>query len=94
MLAALKQECVRAPSFWSAAWPMMPRPRRRILAEGHTVAHHSMTHPMTLAQLPVERARAISRPGSRRSTGRSTAPIPARRARRSSAIRASAIPTN
>ncbi len=29
---------------------------KRILAEGHTLGHHSMTHPMTLADLPFDKA--------------------------------------
>ncbi|QCI69572.1 polysaccharide deacetylase family protein [Phreatobacter stygius] len=59
VLAALKQECVRATFFLVGRMAHdAPGLARRILAEGHTVAHHSMTHPMTLAQLPVERARA------------------------------------
>lgn len=59
VLAALARECVRATFFLVGRMAHdAPALARRILAEGHTVAHHSMTHPMTLAQLPVERAQA------------------------------------
>lgn len=59
VLAALRQECVRATFFLVGRMAHgAPALARRILAEGHTVAHHSMTHPMTLGQLPIERAKA------------------------------------
>ncbi|MFT3953058.1 MAG: polysaccharide deacetylase family protein [Piscinibacter sp.] len=57
VLDALARECVRATFFLigrNAAGA--PDLAKRTLAEGHTVAHHSMTHPMTLADLPLERA--------------------------------------
>jgi peptidoglycan/xylan/chitin deacetylase (PgdA/CDA1 family) len=48
VLAALAQECVRATFFLvgqsSAEFPALVR---RLAAEGHTVAHHSFSHPMT-----------------------------------------------
>jgi len=59
ILDALAQECVRATFFMigrqAAAHPALAR---RVLAEGHTVGHHSMTHPMTLAQIPQAAAEA------------------------------------
>jgi peptidoglycan/xylan/chitin deacetylase (PgdA/CDA1 family) len=48
VLAALAQECVQATFFLvgksSAEFPELVR---RIAAQGHTVAHHSWSHPMT-----------------------------------------------
>ncbi|MBM3530794.1 MAG: polysaccharide deacetylase family protein [Alphaproteobacteria bacterium] len=56
VLAALRDECVRASFF------MLGRNAtahaglaRRVLAEGHTVGHHSHSHPL-LNRMPVERA--------------------------------------
>jgi peptidoglycan/xylan/chitin deacetylase (PgdA/CDA1 family) len=58
VLDALKSECVRATFFMlgrnAAAHPALAR---RVLAEGHTVAHHSYKHPL-LNRMPVERAEA------------------------------------
>ncbi|WP_035715335.1 polysaccharide deacetylase family protein [Azorhizobium doebereinerae] len=54
ILDALKAECVRA-TFFLIGENARARPElvRREIAEGHTVAHHSMTHPdATLARLP------------------------------------------
>lgn len=52
VLAALAAQCVRATFFLvgrnAAARPALVR---RMLADGHTVAHHSMTHPTSLARL-------------------------------------------
>lgn len=57
VLAALAQECVRATFFLvgksSAEFPELVR---RIAAEGHTVAHHSWSHPM-MSQISFEQAR-------------------------------------
>ncbi|MBR0726946.1 polysaccharide deacetylase family protein [Bradyrhizobium manausense] len=57
VLAALAQECVRATFFLigqsSAEFPDLVR---RIAAEGHTVAHHSWSHPMT-SKIPFEQAK-------------------------------------
>ncbi|HSI39581.1 MAG TPA: polysaccharide deacetylase family protein [Xanthobacteraceae bacterium] len=57
VLKALAEACVHATFFVvgrnAADHPALVR---RILAEGHTLAHHSMTHPMTLADLPFEAA--------------------------------------
>ncbi len=59
ILAALAEECVRATFFMigrqAASYPALAR---RVLGAGHTVGHHSMTHPMTLAQLPQAAAEA------------------------------------
>lgn len=58
ILDALKAECVRA-TFFLIGQNAKARPAmvKRMLAEGHTVAHHSMTHPAaTLAGLPLEAA--------------------------------------
>lgn len=59
ILAALAEHCVRATFFMigrqAEAHPALAR---RVLAAGHTVGHHSMTHPMTLAQLPQAAAEA------------------------------------
>jgi peptidoglycan/xylan/chitin deacetylase (PgdA/CDA1 family) len=58
VLAALKHECVRATFFMlgrsAAAQPALAK---RVLAEGHTVAHHSYKHPL-LNRMPIERAEA------------------------------------
>lgn len=58
VLAALKAECVRATFFMlgrnAAAYPALAR---RVLADGHTVAHHTYRHPL-LNQMSVERAEA------------------------------------
>ncbi|TSJ61319.1 polysaccharide deacetylase family protein [Starkeya sp. 3C] len=57
VLKALARECVRATFFLvgrnAAAHPDLVR---RAIAEGHTVGHHSMTHPMTLADMPFDKA--------------------------------------
>lgn len=57
VLVALAQECVRATFFLvgksSAEFPELVR---RIAAEGHTVAHHSWSHPM-MSQISFEQAR-------------------------------------
>jgi peptidoglycan/xylan/chitin deacetylase (PgdA/CDA1 family) len=60
VLTALAKECVRATFFLigrnAAAAPALVR---REIAEGHTVAHHTMTHPpLTLRNEPDELARA------------------------------------
>ena len=58
VLDALKHECVRATFFMlgrnAAAHPALAK---RVLAEGHTVAHHTYKHPL-LNRMPVERAEA------------------------------------
>lgn len=58
VLDALKAECVRA-TFFLIGENAHARPQlvRRELAEGHTVAHHTMTHPAaTLAKIPFDAA--------------------------------------
>lgn len=65
ILDALKAECVRA-TFFLIGQNAKARPAlvKRELAEGHTVAHHSMTHPAaTLAKLPFDAAVAEIRQG-------------------------------
>lgn len=65
ILDALAAECVRA-TFFLIGDNAKARPAlvRRELAEGHTVAHHSMTHPAaTLARLPFDAAMAEIRKG-------------------------------
>jgi len=58
VLNALKQECVRATFFMlgrnATAHPALAK---RVLAEGHTVAHHTYRHPL-LNRMPIERAEA------------------------------------
>jgi peptidoglycan/xylan/chitin deacetylase (PgdA/CDA1 family) len=58
VLDALKRECVRATFFPlgrnAAAHPELAR---RALAEGHTVAHHTYSHPL-LRRMPLQRAEA------------------------------------
>jgi peptidoglycan-N-acetylglucosamine deacetylase len=58
VLDALKRECVRATFFMlgrsAAAHPALAK---RVLAEGHTVAHHTYRHPL-LNRMPIERAEA------------------------------------
>ncbi|MCL8382010.1 polysaccharide deacetylase family protein [Xanthobacter aminoxidans] len=58
VLDALKAECVRA-TFFLIGENARARPQlvKRELAEGHTVAHHTMTHPAaTLAKIPFDAA--------------------------------------
>ena len=58
ILDALKAQCVKA-TFFLIGENAKARPElvRRILAEGHTVAHHTMTHPAaTLAKIPYDAA--------------------------------------
>lgn len=58
VLDALKAECVRA-TFFLIGENARARPQlvRRELAEGHTVAHHTLTHPAaTLAKIPFDAA--------------------------------------
>lgn len=58
ILDALKAECARA-TFFVIGQNARLRPDlvKRTLAEGHTLAHHSMTHPAaTLAKIPFEAA--------------------------------------
>jgi peptidoglycan/xylan/chitin deacetylase (PgdA/CDA1 family) len=58
VLAALQHECVHATFFMlgrnAAAHPALAK---RVLAEGHTVAHHSYRHPL-LNRMSLERAEA------------------------------------
>ena len=58
VLAALKHECVRATFFMlgrnAAAHPALAK---RVLAEGHTVAHHSYRHSL-LGHMKLDRAEA------------------------------------
>jgi len=58
VLAALQRECVHATFFMlgrnAAAHPGLAK---RVLAEGHTVAHHSYRHPL-LNRMSLERAEA------------------------------------
>ncbi|MBS7540861.1 polysaccharide deacetylase family protein [Ancylobacter lacus] len=66
VLKALADECVKATFFVigrnAAAHPAL---LKRELAEGHTVGHHSMTHPMTLADIPYDKAVADIEQGLR-----------------------------
>ncbi|MDO9413025.1 MAG: polysaccharide deacetylase family protein [Pseudolabrys sp.] len=58
VLNALKAECVRATFFLLGRnTDAHPQIVRRALAEGHTIAHHSYSHPM-LSQMPVDKAEA------------------------------------
>ncbi len=57
VLDALAAECVQATFFLIGRnAEANPGLARRIAVEGHTVAHHSMTHPPTLAHMPYARA--------------------------------------
>src|SRR5215467_10554000 len=62
VLAALAQECVRATFFLvgksSAEFPDLVR---RIAAQGHTVAHHSWSHPMASKLTPEKMKEDIDR---------------------------------
>jgi peptidoglycan/xylan/chitin deacetylase (PgdA/CDA1 family) len=55
VLAALAHECVKA-TFFVIGREAQSHPElvRRIAAEGHTIAYHSMTHPITLATIPYQ----------------------------------------
>ena len=57
VLKALAHACVHATFFvvgqHAAEHPAL---LKRIIAEGHTVGHHSQTHPMTLADIPYDKA--------------------------------------
>jgi peptidoglycan/xylan/chitin deacetylase (PgdA/CDA1 family) len=58
VLDALKRECVRATFFLLGRNAMAhPELARRELAEGHTVAHHTFSHPL-LNRLPIAAATA------------------------------------
>ena len=58
ILAALRHECVRATFFMlgrnAAAYPGLAR---RVAAEGHTIAHHTFSHPL-LNHMSLDRADA------------------------------------
>lgn len=58
ILTALKSECVRATFFMlgrnAAAHPALAK---RVVAEGHTVAHHTYRHPL-LSHMNIDRAEA------------------------------------
>lgn len=66
VLAALEAECVKA-TFFVVGDMAVTRPDqlRKIAAAGHTVGHHSMTHPI-LSKLPEETAWADMERGWRR----------------------------
>lgn len=56
ILDALKAECVKATFFLIGEnAKLRPELVRREVAEGHTIAHHTMTHPL-LSKMPFERA--------------------------------------
>jgi peptidoglycan/xylan/chitin deacetylase (PgdA/CDA1 family) len=58
VLSALKAECVRATFFLLGRnTDAHPQIARRALAEGHTLAHHTYSHPL-LNTLPLEKAEA------------------------------------
>lgn len=58
VLNALKAECVRATFFLLGRnTDAHPQFVRRALAEGHTIGHHTYTHPL-LNQMPLEKAEA------------------------------------
>lgn len=57
VLKALAHACVRATFFVVGAHAAEhPGLLKRIIAEGHTVGHHSLTHPMTLADISYDKA--------------------------------------
>jgi peptidoglycan-N-acetylglucosamine deacetylase len=58
VLDALRHECVRA-SFFLVGRSALAQPQivRRQLAEGHTVAHHTFSHPL-LDRMPIDAAEA------------------------------------
>ena len=88
VLAALKQECVRATFFMlgrnAAAHPALAK---RVAADGHTVAHHSYAHKL-LNTMRCRAPRPRSTLASRRWMPRPMASRAPARARRSSAFRA------
>jgi peptidoglycan/xylan/chitin deacetylase (PgdA/CDA1 family) len=56
VLAALRQECVRATFFLLGRNTVAhPKLARRALAEGHTMAHHTYSHPL-LNRMPLNKA--------------------------------------
>jgi peptidoglycan/xylan/chitin deacetylase (PgdA/CDA1 family) len=58
VLAALKAECVRATFFLLGRnTDAHPQIVRRALAEGHSIGHHSYSHPL-LSQMPIDKAEA------------------------------------
>jgi peptidoglycan/xylan/chitin deacetylase (PgdA/CDA1 family) len=63
ILAALAAECVKA-TFFVVGSQAATRPEqlRRIAAAGHTVAHHTMTHPI-LRDLPIDAAKTDMKRG-------------------------------
>ncbi|MGY4501324.1 hypothetical protein ACVWYH_005255 [Bradyrhizobium sp. GM24.11] len=57
VLAALAQECARATFFLvGRSSEEFPELVRRMAAQGHTVAHHSWSHPM-MSKIPFEQAK-------------------------------------
>lgn len=57
VLAALANECVRATFFLvGRSSVQFPELVRRVAAQGHTVAHHSWSHPM-MSKIPFEQAK-------------------------------------
>jgi len=87
VLDALKRECVRASFFLLGRSALAyPELARRAVSEGHTVAHHTFSHPL-LDRLPPGAAEAPkSIAALPPSTPRSTAVPAASRTRRSSAF--------
>jgi hypothetical protein len=86
VLDALKSECVHATFFMlgrnAAADPTLAK---RVLADGHTVAHHTYENPL-LKRMPLDRAEAEIDPVLPRSSPPSMASRAGRRGRRSSAF--------
>ncbi|MCK0198995.1 polysaccharide deacetylase family protein [Ancylobacter sp. 6x-1] len=66
MLKILADQCVHA-TFFVVGRNAQAHPDlvKRIIAEGHTLGHHSMTHPMTLADISYDKAVADIEQGFR-----------------------------
>lgn len=58
-LDALKAECVKATFFIVGRMAKAyPRILHRTAAEGHSIAYHTMTHPLNMVKWPLEKAKA------------------------------------
>lgn len=59
VLQILADECIKATFFTIGAQAKAnPEGVRKLVAAGHTVATHSMTHPLTFDRMPIEKAEA------------------------------------
>ena len=87
ILNALKHECVRATFFLLGRnVEAHPEIARRELAEGHSLGHHTFSHPLLARMAPAKAEAEINRAASPQTNSRSPASAAAIRPRRSSAF--------